>query len=152
PRRTARQRSPGVRDRMMKSTPAALVAIGCVATLSAQVQQTGRGARPTEPTHKRAAEVGWHLSSSVQSYDSIGGDRLKKAVADLPEMRRRYRDNGHPQFGGRIIGTSADAENARWLMDRLKALGLADVREQEFDLPPQWMPRSWSVSVSSVRL
>jgi hypothetical protein len=63
-------------------------------------------------------------------------------------MSRRYRDHGHPQFWGRIIGTEADAENGRWLLAKLKAIGLADVREQPFDLPPQWMPQSWSVSAS----
>src|SRR5262249_41549990 len=27
-------------------------------------------------------------------------------------------------------------------------LGLADVHQQVFDLPPQWMPKSWSVTAS----
>src|SRR5215471_14221419 len=123
---------------------AVLLAVVSVATLFAQTQ-TGRGARPTEPAHKRAAEVGWRLSPSDQSYGSIDGDHLKKYVEELTAMSRRYRENGHPQFWGRIIGTEADHENARWLMDRLNAIGLADVREQPFDLPPQWMPKSWSV-------
>jgi hypothetical protein len=124
------------------------VTVTCVAGLSAQTQ-TGRGARPTEPPHKRAAEVGWRLSPAEQAYASIDGDRLKKYVEELTAMARRYRDNGHPQFWGRIIGTDADHENARWLMDRLKAIGLTDVREQPFDLPPQWMPKSWSVSLTA---
>src|SRR5579862_3883767 len=110
---------------------------------------TGRGARPTEPLHTRAAEVGWRLAPSEQAYASIDGDHLKKYVEELTAMSRRYRDNGHPQFWGRIIGTEADAENARWLMDRLKTIGLADVHEQAFDLPPQWMPKSWSVALTA---
>ena len=64
-------------------------------------------------------------------------------------MSRRYRDNGHPQFWGRIIGTAADAENAEWMMQKFRAIGLSDVHEQYFDLPPQWMPRSWSVVLSA---
>ena len=119
-----------------------------VAGLAAQTQ-AGRSARPTEPPHKRPAEVGWRLAPSEQTYASIDGDHLKKYVEDLTAMLRRYRDNGHPQFWGRIIGTEADEENARWLMDRLKAIGLGDVREQEFDLPPQWMPKSWSVALTA---
>jgi hypothetical protein len=83
------------------------------------------------------------------SYASIDGKHLKGYVDDLTAMSRRYRDNGHAQFWGRIIGTEADAENARWLMDRFKAAGLSDVREQPFDLPPQWMPQSWSVTASA---
>jgi hypothetical protein len=86
--------------------------------------------------------------SAGDSYSSIDGTRLKKYVEDLAAMSRRYRDNGHPQFWGRIIGTEADAENGRWLMEKFKAAGLSDVREQSFDLPPQWMPQSWSVSAA----
>ena len=126
---------------------ALIVATSSIAGLSAQTQ-TGRGARPTEPPHKRAAEVGWRLAPSEQAYASIDGEHLKKYVEDQTAMSRRYRDNGHPQFWGRIIGTDADAENARWLMDRLKAIGLTDVHQQAFDLPPQWLPKSWSVTLT----
>jgi hypothetical protein len=62
-------------------------------------------------------------------------------------MSRRYRDKGH-QFWGRITGTDADAENAEWLMAKFRQIGLSDVHEQVFELPPQWMPRSWSVVAS----
>jgi Peptidase family M28 len=85
---------------------------------------------------------------AADSYASIDGAHLKTYVEELAAMSRRYRDNGHPQFWGRIIGSDADAENGRWLMAKLKALGLSDVREQPFDLAPQWMPQSWTVSAS----
>src|ERR1700710_191862 len=85
---------------------------------------------------------------AADSYASIDGTHLKSYVEELAAMSRRYRDNGHPQFWGRIIGSEADAENGRWLMSKLTAIGLSDVREQAFDLPPQWMPQSWSVSAS----
>ena len=32
---------------------------------------------------------------------------------------------------------------------RFTTIGLSDVREQPFDLPPQWMPQSWSVKASA---
>lgn len=38
-------------------------------------------------------------------------------------MSRRYRDSGHPQFWGRIIGTEADAENGRWLLEKFRTIG-----------------------------
>lgn len=82
-------------------------------------------------------------------YASIDGKHLKGYVDELTAMSRRYRDNGHPQFWGRIIGTDADAENARWLLGKFRTIGLSDVREQSFDLPPQWMPQAWNVSVSA---
>ena len=86
--------------------------------------------------------------TAADSYSSIDGRHLKQYVEDLAAMSRRYRDNGHPQFWGRIIGTEADAENGRWLLEKFRTIGLSDVREQSFDLPPQWMPQSWSVSAS----
>lgn len=90
---------------------------------------------------------GQHAGSAI-SYASIDGTHLRTYVDDLAAMSRRYRDNGHPQFWGRIIGTEADAENARWLLTRFRSIGLSDVREQPFDLPPQWMPQSWSVNAT----
>ena len=86
--------------------------------------------------------------AASDSYMSIDGTHLKGYVEELAAMSRRYRDNGHSQFWGRIIGTAADAENGRWLAEKFKTIGLSEVREQRFDLPPQWMPQSWSVSAS----
>lgn len=106
-------------------------------------------AGPAEPPHTRAAEVGWRLAPADERYAAIDGTHLKTYVSDLTAMARRYRDSGHPQFWGRIIGTSADAENAEWLMQKLRSIGLSDVHEQMFDLPPQWMPRSWSVALTA---
>ena len=89
----------------------------------------------------------WRLLPPEQPYAAIDGPHLKDLVDDQTAMSRRYRDSGH-QFWGRISGTEADAENARWLLEKFRQLGLSDVREQAFDLPPQWMPQSWSVAAS----
>jgi peptidase M28-like protein len=106
-------------------------------------------AGPVEPPHHRAAEVGWRLAPSEQAYAAIDGAHLKTYVSELTAMARRYRDNGHPQYWGRIIGTAADAENAEWMMQKFRQIGLTDVHEQSFDLPPQWMPKAWSVTLSA---
>src|SRR5581483_6992118 len=84
-----------------------------------------------------------------QPYASIDGRHLKQYVDDQSAISRRYRDNGHPQFWGRIAGTEADEENAQWMLDKFRKIGLADVRQQVFDMPPQWMPQSWSVALST---
>jgi len=107
------------------------------------------GAGPTEPPHQRTAEVGWRLAPSEQRYGAIDGAHLKQYVSELTAMSRRYRDNGHPQYWGRIIGTAADTENAEWMMQKFRTIGLTDVHEQYFDLPPQWMPRGWSVTLTA---
>jgi Peptidase family M28 len=104
--------------------------------------------RPAEPLHNRDVEIGWNLAPADQKYASIDGAHLKSYVREITAMSRRYRDNGHPQFWGRITGTSADAENAQWMLAKFRQIGLSDVREQVLDLPPQWMPQSWNVVAS----
>ena len=92
--------------------------------------------------------LNWRLLPGEQTYASIDGRHLKDYVNDQTAISRRYRDSGH-QFWGRIIGTEADAQNAQWLLENFRKIGLSDVHAQPFDLPPQWMPQSWSVATSS---
>src|SRR5258707_10978381 len=107
-----------------------------------------RPARQAAATFTRTSQVAGRLAPSEQAYAVIDGSHLMQYVNDMTAISRRYRDNGHPQFWGRIIGTEADAENAQWLLGKFKTIGLSDAREQSFDLPPQWMPQSWSVSMA----
>ncbi len=100
--------------------------------------------RPLEDSYLK-----WNLAAGDQSYSSIDGRHLKTYVENQSAIARRYRDNGHPQFWGRIAGTEADEENAQWMLERFRKIGLSDVRQQMFDLPPQYMPQSWSVSVAT---
>jgi len=130
--------------------------LGSIALAGAPAAQNADGTRvrpapagPVEPPHRRPSEVGWHLAPSEQRYAAIDGERLKQYVSEQTAISRRYRDNGHPQFWGRIIGTAADTENAEWLMQKFRQLGLLDVHEQSFDLPPQWLPQSWSVTLTA---
>jgi hypothetical protein len=109
---------------------------------------SGRAQRPAEPPHVRTSEVGWRLAPSEQPYAAIDGQHLKQYVEELCVISRRYRDKGH-QFWGRITGTEADSENAQWMLDKFRQIGLQDVHAQALDLPPQWMPQSWSVVASA---
>jgi hypothetical protein len=90
----------------------------------------------------------WPLSAANQAYGKIDGRHLDQYVEEQAAMSRRYRDQGHPKFWGRIIGSSADAENAEWLAAKFKSAGLSDVRIQPLDLPPQWFPQRWDVTVT----
>jgi hypothetical protein len=107
-------------------------------------QEAAKPAHATEDSYLR-----WRLLPQEQVYQSIDGGHLKQYVEELTAISRQYRDHGHPQFWGRITGTEADAENARWLVEKFRRIGLSDVREQSYDLPPQWMPASWSVTASA---
>jgi len=90
----------------------------------------------------------WPLAHGDQAYAAIDGKHLHQYVADQAAISRRYRDDGHPQFWGRIIGSSADAESAQWLAATFQQIGLSDVHLQPFDLPPQWIPQSWEITAS----
>src|SRR5580704_7554242 len=91
----------------------------------------------------------WQLPPDRAAFSPIDGKRIHQYVSDVAAISRRYRDQGHPQFWGRIIGTSADAETALWLIHKFKRLGLSDVHVQPFDLAPQWMPQSWEITAKA---
>jgi hypothetical protein len=91
----------------------------------------------------------WPLPPGAEKFAAIDGKRMHKDVVAQALISRRYRDQGHPKFWGRIIGTSSDAESAEWLARRFEEIGLSDVRIQPFDLEPQWMPQAWEVAVTS---
>jgi hypothetical protein len=90
----------------------------------------------------------WPLPANDRAYGAIDGKRIHTYVEDLAAISRRYRDSGHPQFWGRIIGTQADADTAQWVLDKFTKAGLSDVHIQPFDLPPQWMPQSWDITAT----
>jgi hypothetical protein len=90
----------------------------------------------------------WRLLPDEKAYESIDGRQLLQHVSDLAAVSRRYRDAGHPQFWGRIIGSTADEENARWLMEKMTRIGLTDVHMEPIDLAPQWFPQSWELTAS----
>src|SRR5262249_48786379 len=94
------------------------------------------------------AYLRWNVAPADQAYSSIDGQHLKGYVGHQAAISTKYHAAGH-QFWGRIGGTEADEENAQWLMDKFRDAGLSDVHQQMFDLPPQWMPQSWSVSATS---
>jgi hypothetical protein len=128
----------------------ALIATLSALALTAQTPQQRTPPPPPKPLYNlEDSYVGWRLSPSEQAYASIDGKHLKTYVADQAAISRRYRDNGHPQYWGRISGTEADAENAKWLEDIYRKIGLSDVHQQSFDLPDQWMAQSWAIRATS---
>jgi len=92
----------------------------------------------------------WPLPASDAKYGTIDGHRLWQYVVEQARIAVRYRDNGHPQYWGRISGTSGDTEDAQWLQDKYRQAGLTDTRIQTVAyLAPQWAAKSWHVAVSA---
>lgn len=90
----------------------------------------------------------WPLPPGAERYAGIDGKRMHRDVVEQARISRRYRDQGHPKFWGRITGTSSDAESAEWLAAKFRSAGLTDVRIQPLDLEPQWMPQAWKATLS----
>jgi len=104
---------------------------------------------PLAASHKLDdALLEWPLPPGEQVYSRIDGKHLHQYVEEQAAISRRYRDQGHPKFWGRIIGSSADAESAEWLANKFKSFGTSDVRIQPLDLSPQWFPQKWDVTVT----
>jgi len=91
--------------------------------------------------------VGWPLPASGKAYASIDGKHLWQYVREQADIAERYRDQGHPQFWGRIAGTSSDVEDVQWLLGKYRQIGLSEVHAQTVAFfHPQWAPDSWEVT------
>jgi hypothetical protein len=117
-----------------------------VAPSSAAAPRTTLLASPSDRFTDALLE--WPLPPGEQAYRTIDGRHLHSYVEEQAAISRRYRDHGHPKFWGRIIGSSADAENAEWLANKFKSFGLSDVHIQPLSLDPQWFPQKWDVTVT----
>jgi hypothetical protein len=61
---------------------------------------------------------------------------MHKYMVELANISRRYRDNSHPKYWGRVIGSSADHETNEWLAGKLRSFGLSDIHIQNLPLAP----------------
>lgn len=134
----------------MKCAP---IIASCIASLLLCHRQTmAQDTANQPPAHSDSAPelLHWPLSAADQKYEAIDGKRLWQYVVEQAKIAEYYRDNGHPQFWGRISGTSSDISDADWLMNKYRQIGLTDTRMQTINyFAPQWSARSWSVKVTS---
>ncbi len=133
-----------------KSHRTLTVAVVLVGAGLLSVGQANTAQQPAVPPDDvQESFVQWPLPRGAEQYADIDGRRMHRYVVEQAEISRRYRDQVHPKYWGRIIGTSGDAESAEWLSAKFRTIGLSDVRIQKFDLAPQWFPRTYSVTVHS---
>ena len=118
-------------------------------TAQAQTRSSTRSVGTPAPGKLDSALLEWPLPPGEERYGTIDGRHLHRYVVEQAAISRQYRDQGHAKFWGRIIGSSADAQDADWLAAKFRGIGLSEVRIQSLDLGPQWMPQSWSVSISA---
>ena len=141
---------------MRHRTPGMVIA-ACAAAMLASSACTGGAPAPAEKAstppvavpHGQEKFVQWPVLPGNEAYVSIDGKHLHTYVVEQAAISRHYRDQGHPQSWGRLVGTSGDEESAKWFLDKYKQIGLSDVHAQPLDLAPKWFPQSWEVSVTA---
>ena len=88
------------------------------------------------------------LSAADQKYASIDGARIKDLVREVTQISLANR-NDETKYWGRIAGTRGEEMAREWVEGKFRELGMVDVRTQEFDLPTQWFPRSYDITVEA---
>ena len=135
----------------------ALVVSACVAAAACSTPSGESGPPAAEKANAPAPSADglplpflrWPVLPGNEAYAAIDGKHLHQYVVDQAMISRRYRDSGHPQSWGRLVGTSGDEESIQWFLDKYKQLGLTDVHAQVLDLAPKWFRQSWEVSVTA---
>src|SRR5579864_1527182 len=131
------------------------ISLGLVAVCllgSRRYQTEAMAQRAQQPATSPAAPrfVAWPLPATAKAYGTIDGKHLWQYVKEQAEIAEHYRDQGHPQFWGRIAGTSGDVEDVDWLMKKYQQIGLTDVHRQTVNFfYPQWAPQSWEVTATA---
>ncbi len=92
----------------------------------------------------------WPLAPENAKYAAISVADLKRDTYTISGFSRVYRDNGHPQFWGRLVGTSGHDAMSGWLDGEFRKLGL-QMSSVRLDVPPQIFPEHWTVAVTSSR-
>src|SRR5215510_920076 len=88
----------------------------------------------------------WPYPAGDAAYSDLDGAKIKGYINEITAISRKSRDDGN-QYWGRITGSPYDKMTTDWIAAQFKRIGL-ETRVQEFtDLPEQWWPTSWEVSV-----
>jgi hypothetical protein len=87
------------------------------------------------------------LPAGQEAYADLDAHRIKGYIHEIAEISRQSRNDGN-QYWGRIAGTDYDHRTTKWVAEQFARLGLEEVRQQNFDLPTQWYPAFWKVSVT----
>ena len=81
-------------------------------------------------------------------YADLEGTHLKWLLLKIDAISREDRDREN-LFWGRNIGTWGHEATQDWIEEYFRNSGLIDVRREQFDLAPQWMPEGWNISFAS---
>ena len=86
------------------------------------------------------------IPAADQAYAKLDGVHLKKDfMMPIMDISLKSRDDGN-KYWGRIAGTKYEQMTSDLIQANFRKLGLVDVHQQEFPLPPQWFAIDWNVT------
>src|SRR5258706_6251244 len=126
---------------MIKRTIVALLAVVLIGNVTAAQNRflDSKGFVPDD------SFVTTPLPVSEKAYADIDGRRLKVLVSEVTAISLRSRDDGDKMWG-RIAGFAGEKATNDWVESKFRALGLENIHRQSFNLPPQWVPKNWTVT------
>ena len=95
------------------------------------------------------ALIEFPLPKGEEAYGAIDGHKLHNMWSSWPIFPNATAMRDIPNSGAASSAPPATRETKEWLAGKFRALGLSDVRIQPLDLPPQWIPQSWDVTMTS---
>ena len=126
----------------------ALIMTGCSGHQARAAGQASGASKSSISNNLQYVE--WPLLAQDLRYGAIDGKHIWQYVKEQSAIAEHYRDQGHPQFWGRITGTSGDVEDAQWLLNKFKQIGMTNTHIQPLDLTtPQWFGQSWAVTMTA---
>ena len=88
------------------------------------------------------------LQPEDRKYGDIDGMRMKAVVREAATISQRDKARG-TLFWGRNVGFRGHDETQDWVEGYFHRYGLQEVHRKPFDLPPQWMAKSYDISFSN---
>jgi hypothetical protein len=118
-----------------------------------RTQSPGRGGPPKAPVTKHphdldASYIRMPLAPGEQKYGRLDGEHMKQFVGEIVAVSEKSKTDGELLWG-RLAGTKYDDMVEGIVETKFRQWGLQDVHRQFFDLPPQWFPTGWELSLMS---
>ena len=88
------------------------------------------------------------LGPEDRKYADIDGLKMKGVVREAAAISQRDKARGN-LFWGRNVGTPGHDETQAWVEAYFKKFGLQNIHRKSFDLPSQWMAKSYAISFAS---
>ena len=134
----------------------ALAALLTMATLGAQAPQPpppapntlGQPLLDAAGNPREDAFIDLPLAPEDKKYGDLQAVRLKQILMETTAISQRDKATG-ALFWGRNVGFPGHVWAQDWAEAYFKKHGLTNIHRKSFDLPPQWVPKSYQIQFSA---